>query len=451
MRDAEVHVERLAETRFTLEYLTEGVVVLVDRLRDHSDGLRAELSIMDSTGRLLHFGAYNLLAGTWRKGVAQACAQQLQAHWSELLDDLCVRVVRAWRKPPEPVLLSELEAVQEEDVYHLYPLLVRGAPTVLYGDGGTGKSLVSLAAAVQMATGSTILPGMRLVGGPRPVLYLDWEDGASEHRRRLDAILRGAGLSHPVDIFYMRMHAPLQDAEDDVEAVVRERGVHGVVVDSLALAAGQDPWSDAATLGVYRVLRRLGVTSLVVAHVAKADLRDSRPGDGKRPYGTVYVRNAARAAWQVDQGQAQDGAAAVLLRHQKANRGTRLPSIPYLVRFSGGIRFERLSWAQVSEAGLGEVLPQAEYVLGLLQAARRPLSTAELAEQMGVEPNQLRPVLNRLRARGLVVSVSQGRGRSQATQWALMARGREADCSPTPQVQHAPMATPPEEDTEWAF
>lgn len=413
MDDHEVTVQRLAETRFRLHYLNEGVVVLVDRLRDTADGLRAELSIMDVTGSRLHFGSYNLLSGQWRKAVAQACNQQLRAQWTALLDDLCLRIVQHWREPQAPVSLAEVPVHPEQ--YLVWPLLLREAPTILYGDGGTGKSLIALALGAEVASGHVLVPGTRLETHPGPTLYLDWEDSPAVHRARLDRMCRAAGIDMPRELWHLSMHAPLPDAVDHVEEFVRTHGVGLVVVDSLALAAGADPWAAEPTLRVYRALRRLGCSSLIIAHVSKADLNG---GGDRRPYGTVFSRNAARSAWEVQQSRSDDGRLGLLLKHTKSNWGPLHRPLAMLVEFDDGIRLAASTVSQLAEETDMDRMDRRDLVLDLVRN-RGSVSAKEVAQVLGVSESSARNLLHRLKARGLVWSVEDP---GQPTRWVLPAK-----------------------------
>jgi DNA-binding transcriptional ArsR family regulator len=265
-------IRRYGDDRFVVDYESYAVSVHVDRVRESGDGLRAELTFYDSTGRLLHFSSQNLLSSSWRKGLAAALAQKFRTDWAELIDDLCVAVVQEYRTPPRAVLLWDIPEDDLRPVWHLEPVLPLDVPTVLYGDGGTGKSLLAMGLAAQIASGKPVIPGTQpvpqdLVG---PVVYLDWEDDPDEHRRRLARICEGHGIDGRPPVHYIRMVQPLAGAASDVAQQVEELGAVALVLDSLAHAAGSDPWRDEPNLEVFRALRSIGKTAL--------DLLRQRPG-----------------------------------------------------------------------------------------------------------------------------------------------------------------------------
>jgi DNA-directed RNA polymerase specialized sigma24 family protein len=413
-------IRRYGDDRFVVDYESYAVTVHVDRVRESGDGLRAELAFYDSTGRLLHFSSQNLLSSSWRKGLAAALAQKFHTDWAELIDDLCVAVVQEYRTPPKAVLLWDIPEDDLRPVWHLEPILPLGVPTVLYGDGGTGKSLLAMGIAAQIASGKQVLPGTRsvpedLVG---PVVYLDWEDDPDEHRRRLARICEGHNIEGRPPVHYIRMVQPLSGAASDVAQQVEELGAVAVVLDSLAHAAGSDPWRDEPNLEVFRALRSIGKTALVITHVSKVDLRDR---EDQRPYGTVFVRNAGRNAWWVQQGRIYDEERtdwAVVLTHHKSNRVGRQKQAFLRIRVGRVIRFESLSAQEAFQEGVP--VDSGKVVLDLLR--QRPgLTYAEIGEELSMSAESVRSLMRRLRDRHLVVGRldSQGGGRGHVTRWYL--------------------------------
>lgn len=428
MQDHEVHLEQLSSSRYRLRYPLEGVVVVADRVRDSGDGIRAELTVLDLTGRRLHFAAVNLLSSQWRRSTASACAERLQASWTEILEDVCTRVVQAYRTPRKPQRLAE--ATYQADRYLLWPLLLQDAPVLMYADGGAGKSLCALALGLQVATGRPVVPGTRLETDPAGVLYLDWEDTEATHAARLRRLCNGLDLPVPQNAWHLPMHAPLADCAEDVEAFVREHNVGLVIVDSLALAAGADPWAAEPILGVYRALRQIGCASLVVAHVSKADLAQK----DRRPYGSVFARNAARAAWELQQVATASGEIGLVLRHAKSNWGPKHRPLAVRVVFDedgAAIRLERATVSDLAREGEADQLDRREVILDLIRA-RGKVSARDVSETLGCSDSAARSALNRLRQQGLVLSLDEG----QTRWWVLAARRRyRQDTQPQPQPE----------------
>jgi hypothetical protein len=95
------------------------------------------------------------------------------APWAAILDHACRTVALELRRGAPLTLLTPW-GLAGETRYLLPKLLVDRETNLLYGDGGTGKSLIALAAAVAIGI------GVSLPGGLRPTrcvstLYLDWK------------------------------------------------------------------------------------------------------------------------------------------------------------------------------------------------------------------------------------------------------------------------------------
>jgi hypothetical protein len=251
-----------------------------------------------------------------------------------------------------------------------------------------------------VATGLEVLPGVVPVRRG-PVLYLDWEDRREVHGARLQQIATGLGIDPPEDVIYQEMVAPLPECWEDIQARCTKLGVVLLICDSFGLAAGGEPESGQAALDFFRALHALGLASLTIAHVAKQDLREGEV----RPYGSVFVRNSARAVWSLRQ---QEFGSDVLLecRHQKTNRG----------RLHEPLRW-RLSWAEdaltirpLSDEDLAQVAESTdERVLAALRAlwdqrraeGKEPaVRRAEVVLLTGLHRNTVGSALERLAAKG---------------------------------------------------
>ena len=95
------------------------------------------------------------------------------------------------------------------------------------------------------------------------------------------------------------MTRPLADDVERLAEVVAEHAIRLAIVDSvgLALGIGREAGDPAdAVLRMHQALRHLGVTSVLVDHVAGADIAAGTTA-ASRPYGSVYKLNAARDVW----------------------------------------------------------------------------------------------------------------------------------------------------------
>lgn len=240
--------------------------------------------------------------------------------WIQLVEAVTFEI-SARESMPTPV--TDLAVAQPVEVIpHLIPfLLPEKRATILYGPGGTGKSMIAVCTAVAVASGGTLL-GWECQQGE--VLFLDWETEEGDIAGRARKAAKGMGLPATPTIHYMNMIHPLSHRMSEVARVVAQHDVRLVIIDSVGMASSaQRDGADASEGAVrfFRGLRELGVASLLIDHVTGEDMkRASTP----KPYGSVYKYNAARNAFEVRlREDTIIGNHVVGLIHQKSNLGPR--------------------------------------------------------------------------------------------------------------------------------
>ena len=300
-----------------------GLQIVVDRLHEgrSQSGLLCELSISLmaplATG-LVREGNFNLSASatrtSWQRDLEKRVPVETYGiDWYDALEQVCTLSRRHWREG-EPVLDLALVRPRLDEGYLLPPYVVTGAASGLFGDGGTGKSLILLAGAVSIATGLPLLGASPTAVGP--VLFCDWEWEPEAHAERLNAICLGADIDVPAElIFYRHEVASIWEAAATIRRRVAETEAIAVLADSLGYARGGEPESAELTLRTFEVFRSLGVPVWFADHVAK------HAEDRRHSFGSVYTRNSARLMWRVDAAH-EEGASrlALALVNTKSNR-----------------------------------------------------------------------------------------------------------------------------------
>ena len=341
---------------------------------------------------LIHQARFTLTGTRSRADLARHCATRTPGQdidWPGLIEWASVKTIAAFRQGEPPVYLTD--ATRPDDDGYLVPPLVLGRlPTVWFGDGGTGKSLLALAAGISVHTGENVL------GAPpsalRKVAIFDWEMDAWEHRKRLAAICGNLGVAPP-KILYVPCRAAIWDDLDRLRRVVAEHEVGFVIVDSVGMAcAGVPLVADEAPLRFYTALRQIGLGALCLAHRTKAE-------DGDQyPFGSAFWHNQARSTWFIRKAQDPgDGSVDVALHHRKANTGKLEVPIGFRITFKGDeIEIGRRG-AQDS-ALLMESAPVGMRMRGLLKAG--PMGIPEIAAELGVSEPAVRSALNRGKEKG---------------------------------------------------
>ena len=278
--------------------------------------------------------------------------------WIDIYFESCVASLEYWRKGSEveDIAMAESAGV---DRWVVDPIVTKDDITILFADGGSGKSLMSLALGLTVASGRSIV-GMR-PGTKGRVLYLDWEDSINEHGDRLRALARGCANPFTVpagEFLYRRESEPITERVEALSKVVVENDIQLVIVDSVGLARGGDPESQGATLAMFNAIRRLNTTALCIDHVSKAELEKEKPS---RPFGSVYTNNTARAAWhlssEMQENEDEYSKYHLTLRKTKSNSKYH-PPMGFNVEVWN--QDQRIHKATYSKVGDPKVLPSVE-------------------------------------------------------------------------------------------
>jgi KaiC/GvpD/RAD55 family RecA-like ATPase len=284
------------------------------------------------------------------------------------------------------------------DEYLLSPFLPKDRPTMIFGDGGSGKSFLALKMALCVATGAGFMEGFDTPLGPEKVLYVDWEADAATLKRRMDRVVAGAGVSWPKGMFYYweAEGRALHDQIDAIERRIKKEGITFVIIDSAAAALGGPATDDDLVGAFFNSLARLGCTSLIIAHITK-DQKDKT-----KPFGSTMWHNRARCTWFVTSSlESDDTELGVGMVHRKQNDGKLLRHpIGVNVTFEDPTGPIRIGAGPAAE-WLDEHQPLATRIEQGL--ARKGFMTIQaLAEELGKGEPTIRATLSRMKKKGVV-------------------------------------------------
>jgi len=302
---------------------------------------------------------------------------------------------------------------RKERRYLVEGILPEGYPTVLYGDGGTAKSMLALSVGTAVARGAGDWLGLKVQQGP--VLYLDFELDAAEQQRRAYQLACGEGLEEPAgDLFYMSaLGHPGRRAFDDALEECREHRVRLLILDSLGPALQGDAESASDVIDFYaEVMERFrarGVSVLVVDHQSKP-----QPGQryrDKRAFGSVFKGNLARSVLQVEPKKHEENVKTVRLRQTKHNFGQLSNDLMVRLAFTDEhVKVEAVDLESGAPDEDGE-LNAKEKVLRVLEAG--PAYPWEIANAIEFEVKTVSNRLSELRKEGLVEPTGEHEGRTE--------------------------------------
>jgi hypothetical protein len=397
----EARVHRIGINAWRLCWEPENLAIEVSRHYTHHDGtVKGEILIQLETHpgvpMILHQSQFNFsTAGTRRSLAKQLTERYADIDWNEILEQLCRRFLQIIREGEPTVSLYPDDTLPPVG-YHLYPFVPMQRSSILFGDGGTGKSYLALLMAVCIQSGWSDNPLGFQIDEPHKVLYLDWETEADEIRYRISQLRKGTNTP-TCSIEYRRCDLPLYLDIEQVQSSIVNSKANMVVIDSLAQACGGNLNDAEVANRFFASLRQVRVTSLVVAHTAKGN----GEGDGKKTvYGSVFYQNNARNVWELRRRGAEDGGTLTLdLIHRKSNLSRLHKNWCFKIYFEDGTRIER---AEIDET-------VGQKILSKLQQEGKKLLTHNLIESVASDQSSVRAALYRLRDRGVIQSEKEGK------------------------------------------
>ena len=301
-----------------------------------------------------------------------------------------------------PISLSALPEPSPQTTL-LNGRLPEGFPTILYGDGGQGKSYLALALATGIASGK----GLGGISLPKGVsLYLDWELSLNEQLRRAYRVARGFGLSEPPrDLLYLEPPRSLPHVAGQLKDLIEKNNVSFIVVDSFGPACGTNPEAADEMIRFFAVIRSLHVTTLLLDHQSK--LQEGQSSTKKTPFGSAYKFNLARSVLHLERVGTASGELKVFLRHTKSNLGPLCDDLALRFNF-------RDNSLQITEADMKSDSDFQNHLTieeKILQAIERDgEATAEvLGQRTGIPAKTISNTLPKLKKAGKVVETGKDR------------------------------------------
>lgn len=324
--------------------------------------------------------------------------------WKILIPKACALVLKATRDDGMPMVTLSKDSQVEPISYAVYPLVYKNKTTVLYGDGGLGKSTLALFIGMAVSIGYPVL-GMRC---PRQrVLYLDYEDDENTHGSRLKAIQEGHPELITAQVDYMTLIEPLHLHVHDILKKIAVTQCRFIVLDSLLCATGGDSSAEGATK-LNLAFRKLNCSVLAVGHVAKGST-DAAPA-AKTVYGSVFFQNLARSTFEVETHQEiGEGQAEIALTHRKHNLSRAHPSIGIRVvqdEHTTYIHYDLCNLEEIPE--LSRALPLWQRIKQLMESSP-PLFEEDIVKALGAPRSAVSGSLCRYRGK-YFVQTDAGKG-----------------------------------------
>lgn len=258
--------------------------------------------------------------------------------------------------------------------------LPRRHPSILFGDGGAGKSYLGLYIAGRIAEKGAA------------VALFDWELAGDDHRDRLERLFPD-GMPR---VLYARCERPLVYEVDRLRRIVRDGGIEFSVFDSVAFACDGPPEAAEVAGRYFRAVRQIGGGSLHIAHVSKGENAD------QKPFGSAFWHNGARSTWYVKQDEASAGTDVLQigLFNKKANLGRLHSPLGYSITFGEEVTtFRRTDVADSPD--LASKLSIRQRMTHLLR--KSAMSPAAIAEEIDAKAETVERTARRYREQFVII------------------------------------------------
>lgn len=410
--------------------------IRITRLRRTGGEIHGEVRVttnlagIKTVNGVMHVARFNLSSSTARDRLASILekrtpGQVARMDWFDGLETLCQRTMIE-ESIGQPYLTVGSEPVAySANKYIIDPLVPANVSALLYGPGGSGKSIIALACAMSIQNAREIIPGAPPAAHGN-VLYLDWETDAPVINERIQAIGAGHGFS-PSSITYRRCIRPLAEEAEEIANAVAERDIIYMVIDSAGMAmgaSGEYGDSNESTLRLFDAIRHIGISTQIVDHVSKQEMRNKQGKiQGLLPYGSIYKVNLARSAWEVRNGTLdEDDNTRIALIHTKANDSRLHGQIGLEIEWKPGVISFKAADVSIVDMTSESSDTHANAILELLAdgASMRP---PVIASTLNIKLNSAYNTLKRMAAKGDLIRNADGSYRSPRGQSAVeMAR-----------------------------
>lgn len=407
-------IQRDGDT-WALSWSEHGIAMGFERIKERSDGLKAMVTVEGAhAGRVVGPAELNMLSLQSQKTWASNCHKRVNSlsddQWHAMMVQACAIVTKQFWEPTPTIHLDEVDSSGSTE--YLVPGFVpKGETTVVYGDGGSLKSMFCLRLGMSHALGLEAPWGAQV--GVGNVLYLDWETNEVTVARRLRRLAAGEACTTP-RIHYRACFRSLADELPHIKEEVSRRKISLVIVDSIGFAVSGALTEDEPARSAMNALRSLSpVTRLVVAHISKS----SAEGLGKaKPFGSAFFWNGLRSGIELRTPEDATGQNVVDLGvyHNKSNDDRLQKPFGLSVIFdtqSDGILFEKSDIQDVPDLAARTSLSTRIRAL-LVKGA---MDTNTLADQLDTTSAVIRKTADRM---GLV-KVVDGTGRGNSVTWGL--------------------------------
>ena len=384
-------VESQTERRTTFYWAEPDIRVELSKIDRRGTRAYAKMRVWTGKRGMIYMASVSLYDQRSRKEIIDYLMQQHPlADWNSILHQIAATVDSHSEKPGVTIDLAR-HVPKNDSPYLIFPLVRQNQSTVLYADGGSGKSTFALAVAATGATQKSFVPGIsNTAGRPIKTLYLDWEADDDDVASMLKEISRGAQQKIPDNhIHYQSMSGAFIDHCDELVEIIVENDIELIIVDSLVASAGGDVTDAEAARLFHNAVRSLNVASIAITHTNKSDTL----------FGSRFFWNLARQVFRLTSVAEPETNPVLGLYHEKSNRSKLIAPVAYDVQFSGSTESDNASIKYVAQdiqtvPELAKGTGLRERLIGLMRNGS--MTIEQLAERTSTDQSQVLATMERM-------------------------------------------------------
>ena len=318
-------VESQTDRRTTFYWAEPDIRVELSKIDRRGTRAYAKMRVWTGERGMIYMASISLYDQRSRKEIVDFL---MHAHpladWNSILHHIAA-IVDSHSEKTGVIVDLATHVPESESPYLVFPIVRQNQSTVLYADGGSGKSTFALAVAATAATQAGFIPGItNTANRPIKTLYLDWEADSDDVSKMLAELSRGAHIKIPGDhIHYQSMSGAFIDHVDDLVETIVQNDIELIIVDSLVASAGGDVTDAEAARFFHNAVRSLNVASIGITHTNKSD----------GLYGSRFFWNLARQVFRLTSLSEPETNPVLGLYHEKSNRSKLIAPVAYDVEY----------------------------------------------------------------------------------------------------------------------
>lgn len=286
----------------------------------------------------------------------------------------------------EELFKSSLEIVSLADVvpsdmsYVVQDIIPEGYTTFLYGNGGTGKSLLAVAIAVCVAVGKPFLGFSTKQCG---VLYVDWELHQDRQSERFRGIVSGLCLEElPRNVFHVCPDRALNLRLRELQCFIEKNNIGLIIADSFAMGCSGNPESSEVAIEFLKSLQNLKRTVLIIDHQSK--IQHGEDPKNKTIYGSTFKHATARSILHAVAESQKDDKLVLSLTQRKSSFTALVNPLKITVSIEKAWRNVRIEATEATPDSQTATQPNtAEQILSSLSNSG-PATAQEISDLTGI-------------------------------------------------------------------